>query len=62
MYMPTLPAANASLIVPHSKLVFLPIDSSVHRMSCSICRPSAVASLSTVASVPSSDSIRPPSA
>ena len=62
MYMPTLPAANAWLIGPHSKLVFLPIESSLHRMSCSIWRPSAVASLSTDAVVPSSDSIRPPSA
>ncbi len=41
MYMPTLPAANASLTVPHSNWVFLPIDWSLHRMSCSISQARA---------------------
>ena len=62
MYMPTWPAANAWLIVPHSKRKLLPIELSSHRIALSSSSALTVPGLSIVASTssPVPSCMRPP--
>ena len=62
MYMPTWPAANAWLIVPHSYRKLLPIELSSHRIALSSSSALTVPGLSIVASTPSPvpSCMRPP--